>query len=177
MNFIKKYNLNRHLNRFVKRKESENVQICALEKAQSICVLCTFQSPELLEETIRAVRSLKNGKNHVALYCYIPDKDNVLTNSDNDVCFISEEDFDFKGSLLKEKLMSLRAQSFDILIDLSKDTSLFALYLLGEIKAKFRIGNNEKSKKYYNLTLYSPHSSCTLIDYFQSIGHYTKKII
>jgi hypothetical protein len=88
-----------------------------------------------------------------------------------------EKDWGFTGILQKEKRLALRKQTFDILVNLDKDPSLFSLYLSGEIKAKFRIGRSENTKEYNDLTLYSSDENCGMETYFQSIEKYTKKII
>ena len=177
MNFIQKYSLSSHLKRFVKRKEKEDVQVCSLEQAETVCIFHTFESSNLLEQIIRLVSSLEKNRKNVSLFCYFPKEKEFLANKQERIYPISEKDFDFKGSLRKEKLLFLQKQSFDILIDLDKETSLFSLYLTGKTNAKFRIGRCENAKKYYNVILYSSNESHTVEEYFQSIDKYTKKIV
>jgi hypothetical protein len=177
MNFIQKYNLTKQLSRFAKRKKEEEVQVCSLERANSVCIFHTFESQEMMEQVIKSASSLKRNKTNVAICFLIPKKKKVLMPDSAGVCFVLEKDFDLKGSLRKEKLLSLQKQSFDMLIDLDKEPSLFSLYLTGKIKAKFRIGRCENAKKYYNVILYSSNENYTMEDYFQSIDRYTKKMV
>ncbi|MCL2132210.1 MAG: hypothetical protein FWH36_07160 [Lentimicrobiaceae bacterium] len=177
MNFIQKHKINRHLSRFVRRRRREDMQVCSLERACGIGVVCSFESPQRLEQLIEGVRAFQNDKNRVAIYCFVPKGEKISTENYEEICFISEKDFDFKGSLRKEKLLALRGQSFDILIDINEEASLFSLYLLTEINAKFRIGKNKNCKEYYDVLLYSPREDCRFEDYFQAINTYTKKII
>jgi len=178
MNFIQKYNLTRQLSRFVKRKKREEVQVCSLEQAKSVCILHSFESQEFMQQIIKLGSSLEKNKKNVAFFCYLPKEKEFLASNHERVGVISEKDFDFKGCLRKEKSVSLQKQSFDILLDLDKTKdSLSALYLAVAVNAKFRIGRCENVKKYYNVILYSSNESCTLEEYFQSVDKYTKKIV
>jgi len=177
MNFIQKYNLNRHLKRFVKCKKKADVQVCSLEQASHVCIFHTFESSELLEQITKMSHSLKKDKKNVSIYCFIPKKKKVLPSDSEEVYFISEKDFDFKGCPRKEKLLSFQKQPFDILFDLDKETSLCSLYLTGKINAKFRIGRSENAKEHYNVILYSSSESYTFEEYFQFIDKYTKKMV
>ena len=177
MNFIQKYNRIRKLNRFVLRKRNNGKQVCSWEQAQSICLLYTFETPQLLEELMKLISVLKKKKNNITLYCYVPKEDNVLIDKQIDVHFLLEKDFDFKGTLQKEKRLSLRRQSFDMLINLDREPSLCSLYLSSEIKAKFRIGRNENYKNYNDIILYSSDERYSFEDYFQFVEKYTEKII
>ena len=174
MNFIQKRKIINQLSRFAERKKKEKVQVCSLEQAENVCIFHTFKSQELLEQIVQLVNLLKK---EVAIYCFIPKKTKELPFNHEKISFISKKDFNFTGSIKKEKQLLLQKQSFDLLIDLDKETSLFSLCLAGMVQAKFRIGRCEKSKQYYNLTLYSPDENHTVADYFQSLAQYTQKII
>ena len=174
MNFIQKRKINNYLTRFSERKKKEKVQVCSLEQAENICIFHTFKSQELLEQIVQLVNLLKK---EVALYCFISKKTKELPFNHEKIFFISKKDFNFTGNLKKEKLLLLQEKSFDVLIDLDRETSLFSLYLTGTVQAKFRIGRCEKSKQYYNLILYSLDENQTVADYFQSLVQYMQKII
>ena len=176
MNFIQKYNLKKRLNQFIELKKRGEIHVCSLEQARCICVVYTFESAELLEQLVKTIHSLRKEKDSVSLYCHIPKGKAVLTNNEDEICFISEKDFNFIGLLCKEKFLSLQKQSFDILINLNKNNSLFSLYLAGKIKAKFRVGRCEDAKDYCDVIIYSSDENYTFEDYFRSVCEYTKKI-
>jgi len=177
MNFIQKYNINKHLTCFEKRKKTKGIQVCSWEQAENICLLYTFEAPQSLEELMKLISLLRKKKNNITLYCCIPKKENTLSDNSADTCFISEKDSRFNGILRKEKRVVLQKQSFDILIHLDKEPTLLSLYLSSEIKAKFRIGRSESTRKYNNLTLYSSNENDDFETFFQSIEQYTRKII
>ena len=177
MNFIQKYNINRQLNHFLEQEKKENMQVCSWEQAQNICLLYTFETAELLEQLMESLAPLREKKDNITLFCYVPKKEKQLITDTAAIHFILKKDFDFKGGLKKEKYSDLQQQSFDLLIHLDKEPSLFSLYLAGKIKAKFRIGRDENAKKYNDLILFSSDERFSWEDYFQSVEKYTKKIV
>ena len=177
MNFIQKYNINKQLGRFVKHKKKEGVQVCSWKQAQNICLLYTFETAQQLQELTDLLVSLRKKKNNIIMYCYISEKEKMLFENSADTYFISEKDFGFSGILRREKRVILQKQFFDILIHIDKEPSLFSLCLSAEINAKFRIGQNENTKKYNDIIIYSSNERYGFEDYFQSIEKYTEKII
>ena len=176
MDFIRKYGLERSLRRCTALRKKEGTCVCSLERARTVGVFCTFESPETLELLEKSVQKLRENKKTVVTFCYIPKEMKISMENQEGCIFISEKDFNFLGVLKKEILSAIRKQSFDILINTNRKDTLTSLYIAAQIKTKFRIGRCEESKNYCDVAIYSSKERYTMEEYFRSIDEYTKKI-
>ena len=89
---------------------------------------------------------------------------NKVPNTENIAQVVCPEDFGFFGKLCSEDIRAILTNTYDVLINYSKEDNLYTNLLLLNAKALFRIGFSDRYREMYHLTILDKSGNCEVMN-------------